>query len=143
METDQNISSIPTEIELQSITSMKKGSLGVAEFEQHVPFEVRRIFYFYDMPSKVSRGGHAHFKQRQFIICLSGHVIVKTEFSKEKKIFALDRPSKGIYLPPMTWVEICFEEANSNVLVLTCSVYDESDYIRDYDEFLNLKIKTD
>jgi len=129
----------PIETELQLIKSLNKGYLGVAEFEKQVPFEIQRVFYFYDVPAKTKRGGHAHLKQRQFMICLSGLVVLKTDSTCGKIFFTLDRPTKGVFLPPMTWTDVCFEKSNSIVIVLTCSKYEETDYIRDFDMFLSLK----
>tara|TARA_B110000438_G_C15692009_1_gene597213 strand:- start:485 stop:913 length:429 start_codon:yes stop_codon:yes gene_type:complete len=139
MASDQYVPSGPVAIELQIITSLDKGCLGIAEFEKHVPFEIRRVFFFYDVPNNTNRGGHAHRKQQQFMICLSGCVKLNTVSAFGKNNFFLDRPSKGILLPPMTWTDICFEEPNSTVIVLTCSKYDEADYIRDFDAYLSLK----
>ncbi len=142
MTSDYYIPSGPTETKLQIVTSPNKGHLGVAEFEKHVPFEIRRVFFFYDVPTNTSRGGHAYRKQQQFMICLSGCVHLKTDSACGKNKFILDRPSKGVLLPPMTWTDVFFEEPNSTVIVLTCSKYDETDYIRDFDAFLSLKKRT-
>ena len=138
MTNDHSSQDGPSETELQIIKSQNKGFLGVAEFENQLPFKTQRIFFFCEVPEKINRGGHAHHKQQQFIICLSGRVILKTVSASGKDVFTLDRPSKGVYLPPMTWTDVCFEESNSIVIVLTCSNYEEIDYIRDFDTFLSL-----
>ena len=126
----------PAQIELQSIPSPTEGCIGVAEFDRHVPFIIRRVFYFHDVPTATVRGGHAHHVQQQFMICLAGQVTVMTEYASSKAEHILDRPSIGLYLPAMTWVELRFDEEDSIATVLTCSAYDEADYIRDYKEFL-------
>ncbi len=136
MPSDHPEFSEPTRIELQSIPSLDEGGLGVAEYDRHVPFVTRRVFFFHDVPKGTTRGGHAHRKQPQFIICVTGNVTVMTETATGKSKHALDRPSIGLYVPPVTWVDMRFEEKDSAVIVLTCSVYDEADYIRDYQEFL-------
>lgn len=126
----------PTRIELQSIPSLTEGSLCIAEYDRHVPFIIRRVFFFHDVPKGTTRGGHAHRKHQQFIICIAGHVTIMTEYASRKTKHTLDRPSIGLYLPKMTWLDIRFEEKDSAVVVLTCSAYDEADYIRDFNEFL-------
>jgi len=136
MPSDRQELTEPTEIELQAIPSPSEGGLGVAEYERHVPFVTRRVFFFHDVPKRTTRGGHAHRKQQHFIICISGHVTVMTETASGKSEHIMDSPSTGLYLPPMTWVDIRFEEEDCAVLVLTCSAYDEADYIRDYQKFL-------
>jgi UDP-2-acetamido-3-amino-2,3-dideoxy-glucuronate N-acetyltransferase len=126
----------PAKIELQTISSPAEGNIGVAEFDRHVPFVIKRVFYFHDVPAATVRGGHAHREQQQFMICMAGHVTVMTEHASGKAEHILDRPSIGLYLPAMTWLDIRFDEQDSVVTVLTCSAYDEADYIRDYKEFL-------
>jgi UDP-2-acetamido-3-amino-2,3-dideoxy-glucuronate N-acetyltransferase len=133
---DRQAGAGPAQIDLQSIPSPAEGNIGVVEFDRHVPFIIRRIFYFYDVPSTTVRGGHAHRAQQQFMICLAGQVTVMTEHASIKAEHILDRPLTGLYLPPITWVELRFDEEDSIATVLTCSAYDEADYIRDYKEFL-------
>ena len=136
MTSDQTLTG-PTEIELQTIPSPTEGNIGVADCDRHVPFTVRRIFYFHDVPAGTNRGGHAHRGQQQFMICQAGRVTVKTEHAAGKAEHVLERPSLGLYMPAMTWVDIRFDEKDSIVSVLTSAAYDEADYIRDYEEFLS------
>tara|TARA_Y100000746_G_C15215569_1_gene331210 strand:- start:27 stop:443 length:417 start_codon:yes stop_codon:yes gene_type:complete len=126
----------PAQIKLQSITSSAEGRIGVAEYDRHVPFIIRRVFYLYDVPSTTIRGGHAHRQQQQFIICLGGQLTVMTEYASRKVEYVLDNPLIGLYLPPLTWVDLRFDEDNSIVVAFTCSAFDETDYIREYSEFL-------
>ena len=129
---DKNRSSI---LPLQGIASEDLGLLGVAEYGPHIPFVPRRLFFFCDVPVGIARGGHAHRELEQFIICPLGRVQVDAVDTTGEQSFTLDAPLQGLYIPPMTWVDICFEEAGTIALVLASAEYDEADYIRDKDAF--------
>jgi hypothetical protein len=131
------ILSEPHLIQLQSIPDQERGVLGVAECDTHVPFKVERIFYQYDMPAKVQRGGHAHIKQEQFLIAMSGMLKIQTQQGKNEWLFTLKNPTAGLFIPAMTWVTIETICAGSICLVLTSGKYIENDYIRDYEKFTN------
>jgi len=128
----------PYLIQLQSIPDADRGVLGVAECDTHVPFKIKRIFYQYDMPTGVKRGGHAHLEQMQFLIAISGVLKVEASQGNRKLLFTLDNPTKGLFIPRMTWLTIETMAADSICLVLTSGKYIESDYIREYQAFLNM-----
>jgi hypothetical protein len=115
-----------------------RGNLTFIEGSRHVPFEIRRIFYIYDVPTEESRGAHAHRTLRQFLICLSGSFDVALDDGASKTRVHLNRPWKGLLIPPMIWAAEENFDAGSVCLVLTSDLYREDDYIRDYDEYLRL-----
>lgn len=116
----------------------ERGNLGFAQERDHIPFEVRRIFYLYDLPEGCKRAGHAHRRQHQYLILLSGSCEVKIDDGTEYATVALNSPQVALYAPPLNWLDIHRFTAKSICLVLTSDVYDESDYVRDYAEFRRL-----
>jgi UDP-2-acetamido-3-amino-2,3-dideoxy-glucuronate N-acetyltransferase len=114
-----------------------RGSLSVGEFPQQVPFVPRRYFIVYDVPGKDVRGEHAHRRCHQFLVCLRGSLSVVVDDGKSSEEIALDRPSIGLYLPPMVWAVQYRYSADALLLVFASEPYDADDYIRDYDEFLS------
>jgi len=113
-----------------------RGNLTFVESTQHVPFEIKRVFYLYDVPTEESRGAHAHKQLHQFIICLSGSFDVRVDDGESQATFHLNRPWKGLHIPPMIWgAEINFDPG-SVCLVLASDHFCETDYIRDYEAFL-------
>lgn len=115
-----------------------RGNLTFIEGEQHIPFNVKRVFYLYDVPTGEDRGAHAHKELHQFLVCLSGSFDVHLEDGINKKIVHLNRPWVGLYIPPMVWgAEVNFDPG-SVCLVMASDRYDEADYIRDYDQFVSL-----
>ncbi len=102
---------------------------------RHVPFEVRRIFYIYNIPENGARGGHAHKLLHQFIIPIAGRFDVIVNDGVDKKEFHLSAPDVGLHVPPMFWVDMVRFAAGSLPLVLASDWYDESDYYRDFDAF--------
>lgn len=114
-----------------------RGSLTVGEFEQHIPFLPKRYFMVFDVPSKETRGEHAHHACHQFLICVRGSCSVLADDGTNRTEVLLDSPDKGIYLPPMTWgVQYKYSE-DAVLLVFASHHYDGSDYIRNYSEFLD------
>jgi len=113
-----------------------RGNLSFIESNNHVPFEIKRIFYLYDVPTAESRGAHAHRILQQFIICLAGSFDVSIDDGVEKSTIHLNRPWTGLYLPPMIWAAEENFDPGSICLVLASELFNESDYYRDYDEFL-------
>lgn len=111
-----------------------RGSLSFLEGNQHIPFNIKRIFYLYHVTQ--SRGAHAHKKLQQFIISLGDGFEVELDDGKEKQRFHLNKPWEGLYIPPMIWTSVEKFQQNSVCLVLASDVYDEADYHRDYTEFL-------
>jgi acetyltransferase-like isoleucine patch superfamily enzyme/dTDP-4-dehydrorhamnose 3,5-epimerase-like enzyme len=114
-----------------------RGSLSVGEFPQQVPFVPKRYFIVFDVPGKDVRGEHAHRKCRQFLVCLRGSLSVVVDDGKASEEITLDRPSIGLYLPPMIWAVQYRYSADALLLVFASDPYDAGDYIRDYDEFLS------
>lgn len=116
----------------------RRGNLTFIESERQVPFEIRRVFYIYDIPSGEVRGAHAHRRLRQVIVCLSGSLDVVVNDGREQKTIHLNRPTRGLYLPPMIWANMENFDSNTIYVVIASTRYDESDYIRDFDEFMRL-----
>lgn len=122
-------------IPLQTIPS-HNGNLTVVEGRKQVPFEIRRVFYIYSMPGGGQRGNHANRRLHELIICLRGSFDVNLDDGRSSKIFHLDHPTYGLYIPPMVWGTQSNFEAGSIYLVLASSPYNAGDYIRNYAEFL-------
>lgn len=112
-----------------------RGNLTFIEENKHIPFQIRRIYYLYDVPTGATRGGHAHIKLEQVIIALSGSFEVILDDGYVKKTFFLNRPHYGLYIPPGIWRELKNFSSNSVALVLASELYEEKDYIRDYETF--------
>lgn len=121
-------------IELPKITD-PRGNLTFAEGGRHVPFEIKRVYYLYDVPGGAARGGHAHKELQQLIIAMSGSFDVVLDDGHEKKRFQLNRSYYGLYVSAMIWREIDNFSSGSVCLVLASARYDVGDYYRDYDEF--------
>jgi dTDP-4-dehydrorhamnose 3,5-epimerase-like enzyme len=109
-----------------------RGNLTYIEATRHVPFEVRRVFYIYDVPTGESRGGHAHRALHQFLICLSGSFDVEIDDGTSQRVHHLNRPWRGLYVPPLIWARESNFDPGTVCLVLTSDFYEESDNIRDY-----------
>ena len=116
-----------------------RGNLSFVEQENHIPFVIRRTYWLYDVPGGECRGGHAYRENQEFIVALSGSFDVVLDDGMEKKVFTLNRSYYGLYVPKGLWREMENFSTNALALVLSSSDYDASDYIRNYDEFLNLK----
>lgn len=114
-----------------------RGSLTVGEFQRSVPFEVKRYFIVFDVPSAETRGEHAHRECHQFLICVRGTVSVVADDVKNREEFLLDRPDLGLHLPPMVWGVQYKYSSDAFLLVFTSHFYDEADYIRDYSQYLS------
>jgi len=113
-----------------------RGNLTFIEGEQHVPFEVKRIFYLYDVPTGESRGAHAHKSLEQVLVCLAGSFDVTLDDGLKQKRVHLNRPWHGLYIPPMIWgAEVNFDPG-SVCLVLASTHFAEADYYRDYSVYL-------
>lgn len=116
----------------------RNGALSVIENNEDIPFSTKRIYYLYDIPGDAERGGHAHCDNQSLIIAVSGCFTVTLNDGKATKSFILNRPYKALYVPAGLWREINEFSSGSVCLVLTSEIYSEDDYVRDYDEFLNL-----
>lgn len=116
-----------------------RGNLSFVEQLNHIPFEIKRTYWIYDVPGGESRGGHAFRKNEEFIIALSGAFDVVVDDGIQKQIFTLNRSYYGLYVPAGLWREIVDFSTNSFALEFGSLHYQPDDYIRDYDEFLKLK----
>ena len=115
-----------------------RGNLSVVEGTT-IPFEIKRVYYLYDVPSDAERGGHAHKNLQQFLAALSGSFDVVLDDGNTKKIITLNKPNIGLLIPTGIWRELQNFSSGSVCLVLASAIFDENDYIRDYDHFLMSK----
>lgn len=128
-----------------SIVNMQKfqtnaGNITVAQNDYNIPFEVKRIYYLYDVPGGESRGGHAHYKLDQYILAASGSFDVLLDDGKNKKKITLNRPYLALHIVPGLWRELNNFSSGSVCLVLASHLYDEKDYIREYDTYLKYRL---
>lgn len=123
--------------ELPKITD-PRGNLTFIEENRHVPFDIRRVFYVYDLPTGQSRGAHAHKQLHEFIICLAGSLDVEIEDGYSRGTVHLNRPWKGLHVPPMIWAAEVNFDPGTVYLILASDLYDPADYMHDYDAYLEL-----
>lgn len=116
-----------------------EGNLTPVYGNVHVPFDIKRVFYLYDIPGGESRGAHAHKQCHQFLVAASGAFEVVLDDGVNKRTVTLNRPFYGIHIPPGIWASEQGFSSGSVCLVLASDVYDESDYIRSYEEFLEYR----
>jgi len=128
-------------ISLPSIESDRKGRLTPIYNSVHIPFDIKRAYYLYDVPAGSERGGHAHKELQQLIMAVSGSFDVVLKDGQNEKTFTLNRPFYGLFLPRHIWRELTNFSAGSICLVLASELYDEQDYIRDFEEFIRFKRK--
>lgn len=121
-------------IELPKIAE-PRGNLTFIEGGRHIPFEMKRVYYLYDVPGGSERGGHAHKQLHQLIVAMSGSFDVLLDDGHEQKRIHLNRSYYGLYVCPMIWRELDNFSSGSVCLVLASDYYDESDYYRDYQAF--------
>lgn len=122
-------------IELPKISD-PRGNISFVEGGQHIPFDIRRVYYLYDVPGGSDRGSHAHKNLHQFIIAMSGSFDVELDDGKEKKRYHLNRSYYGLYVCPMMWRYLDNFSSGAVCMVLASEHYSEADYIRDYSDFL-------
>lgn len=125
-----------TMVELDRHHSDRKGNLTVVENGVTLPFDVKRVYYLYDVPGGESRGAHAHKDLEQLIIAASGSFKVKLDDGRIKRTFFLNRPYQGLYVKPGMWRDLEDFSSGAVCMVLASEVYQAEDYIRDYQEFL-------
>lgn len=113
-----------------------RGNLTFIEGGRHIPFEIKRIYYLYDVPGGATRAGHAHKALQQFLIAMSGSFDVMVDDGYKRRTFHLNRSYYGLYLPPLIWREMDNFSSGSVCLALASDFFDEADYYRDYQEFL-------
>jgi uncharacterized RmlC-like cupin family protein len=124
-------------IELPKVQD-NRGNLTFIEENHHIPFEIKRVYYLYDVPGGAARGGHAHKQLQQFIIAASGSFDVLLDDGSNRERHSLNRSYYGLYVPSLVWREIDNFSSGSVCLVLASDHFVESDYIRDYTEFQSL-----
>lgn len=122
-------------VDLPKITD-PRGNLSFIEGGKHIPFEIRRVFYLYDVPGGETRAGHALRSTEQFIVAASGSFDVVLDDGRERRTIGLNRSWKGIYVPAMVWRELVNFSSAGVCLVLASDYYDENEYIREYPQFL-------
>jgi hypothetical protein len=125
-------------IELPKIEN-RSGNLTSIQNSIEIPFDIKRIFYLYDIPGGKDRGAHAHLECHQFLIAGSGSFDVLLDDGKSKKLVTLNQPYKGLHIPPGIWASEINFSSGSICLVLASHKYDEKDYIREYNAFLKYK----
>ena len=113
-----------------------RGNLTFVEGGRHIPFDIRRVYYLYDVPGGAERGGHAHKELEQLIVAMSGSFDVVLDDGRKKKRFHLNRSYFGLYVCPMIWRELDNFSSGSVCMVLASNLYDEADYYRDYKEYV-------
>jgi hypothetical protein len=116
-----------------------RGNLTFVESSRHVPFDIKRVFYLYDVPTDESRGAHAHRELQQVLICLSGSFDAMVDDGSRRELIHLNRPWRGVYIPPMIWAAEINFDPGSVCLVLASEFFNESDYYRDYETFTEAK----
>lgn len=129
-------------IELPKISD-PRGNLTFVEGGNHIPFDIRRVYYLYDVPGGAARAAHGHRALHQFMVAMSGSFDVLLDDGGAKRRFHLNRSYYGIYIPPMIWRDLDNFSSGSVCMVLASERYDESDYFRDYEKFLEaVRIRT-
>lgn len=128
-----------TMVELDKHHSDRKGNLSVVENGVTLPFDVKRVYYIYDVPGGESRGAHAHKELSQLIVAASGSFKVTLDDGRVKRTFFLNRPYQGLYVKPGMWRDLEDFSSGAVCMVLASDVYMMEDYIRNYDEFLTFR----
>jgi len=123
-------------IELTKIHNRAGNITPVAGFVD-IPFDIKRIYYLYDVPGGETRGGHAHYELQQLVVAASGSFDVVLDDGRNKKIVSLNRPNYGLSITPGIWRDLVNFSSGAVLLVLASHVYDEADYIRDYNNYLD------
>ena len=118
-----------------------RGNLSFIEQFTHIPFEIKRTYWIYDVPGGEARGGHAYKDNQEFVIALSGSFDVVIDDGGRKQLFSLNRSYYGLYVPNGLWREMQNFSTNALALVLSSTLYSDEDYIRNYDEFLKWRAK--
>lgn len=115
----------------------ERGQLVALEEYKEVPFKIKRVYYMYDMSPGIVRGRHAHKNLQQILICIHGSCKILLDNGNEKKVVPLEKPYEGLYVANNMWREMYDFSNDAVLMVLASELYDENDYIRNYDEFLN------
>lgn len=126
-------------VELDRHHSDRKGNLSIVENGETLPFDVKRVYYLYDIPGGENRGSHAHRDLEQLIIAASGSFTVTLDDGKCKRCFFLNRPYQGLYVKPGMWRDLDDFSSGAVCMVLASDIYKTEDYIRDYQDFLTFR----
>ena len=118
-----------------------RGNLTFIESGRHVPFDIRRVYYLYDVPGGAARAGRAHKALQQVLVAMSGSFDVILDDGRERRVFQLNRSYLGLFIPPMIWREIGNFSSGAVCMALASDFYDESDYYRDYAAFAASLVK--
>ena len=118
----------------------ERGQLVALEEYNDIPFRIKRVYFMYDTIPGVVRGKHAHKSLQQILVCVHGSCKIRLDNGKEKKVVSLEKPYEGLYVANDMWREMYDFSPDAVLMVFASEVYDESDYIRDYDEFCNLEL---
>ncbi len=113
-----------------------RGSLTFIENSKHIPFDIQRVYYLYDVPGGAERGSHGHRALQQFMVAMSGSFDITLDDGNEKITFHLNRSYYGLYIPPMMWRELDNFSSGAVCMVLASDIYREDDYFRDYSSFI-------
>ena len=124
-------------IDIRTVATEGKGSLSFFEGNRDIPFDIRRIYYIYDTPMGIERGGHAHRSLRQLLWVPFGRIEIVLDDGSSRESVMLDDPSRGLVLEDLVWHEMVWHEEGSVLAVAASEHYDEADYIRDYETFLS------
>jgi dTDP-4-dehydrorhamnose 3,5-epimerase-like enzyme len=114
-----------------------RGNLTFIESNNHIPFEIKRVYYLYDVPGGATRAAHGHKALHQLMIAMAGSFDITLDDGKSKKTYTLNRSYYGIYIPPMIWRDLDNFSSGAVCMVLASEYYDEADYYRQYDDFIS------
>lgn len=112
-----------------------RGDLTFVESGQHIPFDIRRIYYLYNVPSGTTRDGHAHYSLHQYIVAINGSFDMVMDDGRQRMRWHLNSPHQALYIPPMIWHDLDNFSSDAVCMVMASDIYDESDYMRRYDDF--------
>lgn len=129
----------PRLIELPRIYDPRGNLTFVQNADGRIPFDIKRVFWTYDVPADAVRGSHAHYKCCEFLVALSGSFDVKLFDGVETRVFTLNRPYVGLYIPAGQWRTLENFSSGCICVAMASDIYEEEDYIREYDDFLKLK----
>ncbi len=118
------------------VISDARGNLAIIEGSKNIPFDIKRVYYLFDVPGGAERGGHAHKELQQLIIAITGSFDVLVDDGTQREMITLNRSFQGLYVCPMTWRELSNFSSGSVCMVLASEYYSEADYLRDYESFL-------
>ena len=122
---------------IESVTDKSWGALTPIEFPKNIPFDINRIYYIYNVEEGVTRGFHSHRELHQVLIAVNGSVKIKVKNAFEEEVIELNNPSEGLYIGPLVWREMFDFKDDAVLLVLASDKYNEKDYIRDWDSYVN------